>query len=160
MKEVMDNTFLSSHQKVEFCELLSALRKPETEAAVERRIEVVTVTRRESPFDMSVILGMTTAMMALVTTMFPYVKDRNDLLDTGLASKYLPMLVVVAVAPIAAFMVLEMMKRLTRIRRELEEEEGPTTKRAPTAESKAVDEQTPNPVGFRRSQDSRGSPRR
>ena len=144
MKEVMDNTFLSSNQKVEFCELLAGLKQAETETAVERRIEVVTVTRREGALDTSLILGVTTAMMALVTTMFVYLKDKEDFLVSGLASKYLPMLAIVAVLPIVAFMLLDMMRRVIRIRRELDEEDGQMPKKISTIESKVVGEQPPN----------------
>lgn len=143
MKEVMDNTFLSSHQKVEFCELLSALKQPETEAAVGRRIEIVTVTRRHSPFDMSVILGMTTTMMAIFTTMFIYLKDRHDSLYTGQTLAYLPILVFLALAPITAIMFLETRRRLTRQRRELEGE-SLSIRRGSTDEPKVVNDKTPD----------------
>lgn len=145
IKEVMDNTFLASQQKVQFCELLTTLKQPAPEVAVERRVEVVTVTRREGIFDPSAFLGLTTGLMALVTTLYVFIKDREDFLVGGLASRYLPMLVAVAVLPAVAYLMLDFMRRLIRVRQELEKEKVPRVEGSSSSESQAMArESTPN----------------
>jgi len=111
IKEVMDNTFLSSQQKIEFCDLLSTLKKKNDKSTSESKTEIITITKRDS-FDPSFLLGLTTAMMALVLTLYSYVKDKDSFLLEGLTDKLFPMIAVLAVIPILAFMTLEMFKRV------------------------------------------------
>lgn len=108
MKEVMDNTFLSSHQKVEFCELLIGVKQPEAEVTPKRLVEVVTVTKRGDVFDSSAVLGATTALMALVVTTYVYLRGREDIFVGELLVRFLPLLIGAAVIPVAVFMFLDL----------------------------------------------------
>jgi ABC-type multidrug transport system fused ATPase/permease subunit len=144
MKEVMDNTFLSSQQKVVFCELLAALKQPETEESTKRLVEVVTITKREDALDLSTMLGATTALMAVVMTMYLYIKDKEDLLVSKEITRFIPMLVVAVAIPIVAFILIDLTKRLRRIRREANEEKTRGPNGASIADSSEGKNQMPN----------------
>lgn len=115
IKEVMDNTFLSSQQKLEFCDLLTALKEVKKEGLdVQKVVEYIRVNRGSSS-DISLMLGTVTAMMALVTTLFVYIKDKEDFISEGLSgvtSKLLPMMLVMTVIPITVVMLRDVMKRM------------------------------------------------
>ncbi len=124
IKEVMDNTFLSSQQKVDFCELLSELKQVDDMLPEKQRIEVIRITKREST-DSSIILGISTAMMAMLMTVFVYVKDRDAFFAKGEFDKLFPMIAMLTVIPIVAFMMMEMLKRLRRLTTDDETDETP-----------------------------------
>ena len=144
MKEVMDNTFLSSQQKVEFCELLIGVKQPEAEATPKLLVEVVTVTKRGDAFDSSAVLGMTTAVMALVVTMYIYLKKREDFLGGELLVRVFPLLIGAAVIPIAVFMFLDLARRRTRLRPEIDEEKGRAPTSVASGDSKDSSDKTSN----------------
>lgn len=122
MKEVIDNALLSSQQKVEFCELVAEMKQPDTAGHSKRGIEVITVTTRADTSDPSVILGLTTALMAFMVTVFFYMNDKAAFMTGGQLMKILPMLVIVTVVPIATYMLHDLIRQLFRPRREFEEE--------------------------------------
>ncbi|MFM2482183.1 hypothetical protein [Celerinatantimonas sp. YJH-8] len=154
MKEVMDNSFLSSQQKVEFCELLSTLKEvKKLGPEAQRVVEYIRVNRGNSS-DTSMMLGLVTAMMAVVTTLFVYIKDKDDFLSEnilGLSSKLLPMMVVMTIVPIMAVFLRDFFKKLRRLEREVvisrrnesseqplhKSEEKPNKSMQPTADTSA-----------------------
>lgn len=118
IKEVMDNTFLSSQQKVDFCDLLSSLKTVKKENKnIERIVEYVRVNR-ESSSDTSAILGIVTATMALTITIFVYMKDKEEFLSAGLSgitSKLLPLMVLMTIVPIMSVFLRDKLKRLNSL---------------------------------------------
>jgi hypothetical protein len=126
IKEVIDNTFLSSQQKVESCELLAGMKRPEMDTSAKRGVEVVTVTRRAEASDPSGILGLTTALMAFVMTVFFHLKDKEDFLTGDHLLKILPTLAIVSIIPIIAFLLLDLARQVTRTRRPIEDERNVT----------------------------------
>ncbi len=141
MKEVIDNSFLSSQQKAEFCDLLTGLKQPHTDAIPQRLVEVVTVTKEEA-FDPSAFLGSTVAMMALAMTMYLYFRDRGSAVD-GISKLLLPMVAVATLIPLVMFLVVELRRRVLRLRK-LEHETVGTPESRSVRESSAVNDQTPN----------------
>ena len=122
MKEIIDDSFLSSPQKVEFCELLAGMKRPEMDALSKRGLEAVTVTRRADASDPSGLLGLTTALMAFVITVFFYMEDKVEFLMGGQLMKILPMLAIVSLIPIIAFLLFDLARNMTRPRLETEDE--------------------------------------
>lgn len=121
IKEIIDDTFLSSQQKVEFCELLAGMKRPETDASSKRSVEVVTATRRADASDPSGLLGMSTALTAFMITMFFYMEDKVEFLMGGQLLKILPMLAIVSIIPIFAFLLFDLTRQMTRPRPEIED---------------------------------------
>lgn len=122
MKEVIDNPFLSSQQKVEFCELMAEMKHPEASASPKRGVEVVTVAVRADAPEPGGILGLTTALTVFMMTVFFYMMDKVEFLIGGQLSKFLPMLAVVSIIPIIAFLLLDLMRHVARPRPEFEDE--------------------------------------
>ncbi|MBL0477686.1 hypothetical protein JD489_10235 [Aeromonas veronii] len=143
MKEVMDNTFLSSQQKVEFCDLLSTLKEARKSGPeVHRVVEYVRVNRGNSS-DTSAMLGLVTAMMAVVTTMFVYLKDKEDFLSEGLfglPSKLLPMILIISTVPIMAVFLKDFLKKI----RALDPEIVVTRRKEPNEKTEQKSEEKPN----------------
>lgn len=115
IKEVMDNTFLSSQQKVDFCELLLTLKvSKKEEDSIQKVIEYVRVNRGSSS-DTSAMLGVVTGTMAVSITAFLYMKDKEEFLAEGLSgitTKLIPMMAVMTVVPILSILLRDMLKRL------------------------------------------------
>jgi hypothetical protein len=132
IKEVIDNAFLSSQQKIELCELLAGLKQPEGEPSRRVVVEVIGASRRWEAFDPSPILGLTAGLMALTMTLFFYFRDKETFLLDGLLTKIFPMLAVVSIVPIIAFLVFDLARQTSRPRREIEKEE-PAAKPATVA---------------------------
>lgn len=132
IKEVIDNTFLSSQQKIGFCELLAGMKQTEADPVSRRVVEVINASRRWESFDPSPILGLTAGLMALTMTLFFYFKDKETFLIDGLLTKIFPMLAVVSIVPIVAFLLFDLARQMSRPRREIEKEE-PAAARPATA---------------------------
>jgi hypothetical protein len=122
MKEVIDNTFLSSPQKVEFCQLLVGMPQAEGDALAKRVVEVVTVDRRSSVFDPSAILGLTAGLTALTITLFFYLNGKEEFLINGLLSRIFPLFAIVSIVPIIAFTLLDLARQMGRPGRRQAEE--------------------------------------
>lgn len=133
IKEVIDNAFLSSPQKIELCELLAGMKQPESEPLTRRVVEVVAASRRWEAYDPSPILGLTAGLMALTMTLFFYFKDKETFLIDGLLTRVLPMLAVVCIVPIIAFLVFDLTRQTSRPRREPEKEEPVSARDAAAA---------------------------
>ena len=131
MKEVIDNTFLSSPQKAELCELLGAMKQPDSDAPGRRVVEVVSASRQWETFDPSPILALTAGLMALTMTLFFHFKDKETFLIDGLLTRIFPMLAVVSIVPIVAFLLFDLARQTGRPRREVEKEEPASAKPAP-----------------------------
>ena len=137
IKEVMDNTFLSSQQKVDFCELLASLKEVKQEGPeVQRVVEYIRVNRGSST-DTSAVLGIVTAVMALTITLYIYVKDKEEFISdglSGLSSKLLPMMLVMTVIPIMAVFLKDLLKKLRSLEHEvtLTRKEIPKSKQVKT----------------------------
>jgi hypothetical protein len=129
IKEVIDNTFLSSQQKIELCDLLAGLKQPEGDPSSRRVVvEVVSASRRWEAFDPSPILALTAGLMALTMTLFFHFKDKETFLLDGLLTKVFPMLAVVSIVPIVAFLVFDLARQTSRPRRSEMEKEEPAPK--------------------------------
>lgn len=122
MKEVIDNPFLSSQQKAEFCELLAGMKHPAMHTSPKRDVEVVTVTTRADTSNPGGILGLTTALTAFMMTGFFYMVDKEAFLTGGQLLKILPMLAIVSIIPVLAYLLLDLMRQVTRPRPEIEGE--------------------------------------
>lgn len=120
IKQVIDHTFFSSQQKVEFCELLAGMKQP-ADASPKRGVEVVTVARRTDTSDPSGILGLSTALMAFMLTLIFYIKDKEEFVTGGLMLKILPVLAIICIIQIIAFLLLDLKRQMTRPRREIED---------------------------------------
>ena len=120
IKQVIDHTFLSSQQKGEFCELLAAMKQP-ADASSKRSVEVVTVANRSHDSDPGGILGLSTALMAFTLTLIFYIKEKEEFVTGALMSKILPVLGIVCIVQIIAFLLLDLKRQMTRPRRETEE---------------------------------------
>ena len=122
IKEVMDNTFLSSQQKVEFCDLLSSLKAVKKEDKnIERVVEYITVNRGSSS-DTSAMLGIVTATMALTITIFFYMKDKEEFLAEGLSgisTKLFPLMAFMIIIPIISVLLRDLLKRFKYIEPEI-----------------------------------------
>lgn len=127
MKEVIDNSFLSSPQKVEFCQLLAGMPQPEGDAPGKRMVEVVNVDRRSNVFDPSVISGLTAGLTALTITLFFYLNGREEFLINGLLSRLFPLFAIVSIVPIIAFTLLDLTRQMGRTRRRTAEEKRAAT---------------------------------
>lgn len=141
IKEVMDNTFLSSQQKVEFCSLLSSLKKIRKEGPeVQQLVEYVHINRSSSG-DTSTMLGMVTAMMALSTILFIYIKDKEEFLSEGLfglTSKIFPIILVMTTVPILAVFIRDFMRKIRKL------EETTTQRYTKSSEQLTKNEEKPN----------------
>jgi len=111
IKEVMDNTFLASQQKVEFCDLLSSLKTIKENDSNIQKVEIVRETQRES-FDLSSMLGLMTVMFAVGMTTFTYFKDKDNFLKNVFFYKYVPMFALLTLIPILAFIIKEMLNKI------------------------------------------------
>ncbi|WP_165742336.1 hypothetical protein [Candidatus Thiosymbion oneisti] len=127
MKEVMDNTFLSFEQKIEFCQLLSSLKKAGINEA-DQRIEVIRVSS-DSSTDTSAMLGTMTAIMALGLTLFLYLKSSDQFLSDDLIPKYLPLLAIIIAVPIMSILLRDMLKRISHTDTEIKGKEKIETPR-------------------------------
>lgn len=103
IKEVMDNTFLSSQQKVDFCELLSILKNDDSDKTEK---EFVYITSDSG--NLSTILGLLTAL----TTIFigAYIQASESLSMEVTFSKYLPLVAVITSVPILLVLFKSMSK--------------------------------------------------
>lgn len=142
MKEVIDNTFLSSQQKVEFCGLLAGLKQP-ADASPKRGAESVTVARRAETSDPSGILGLSTGLMAFMLALVFYIKDKEEFVTGGLMLKILPVLGIVCIIPIIAFLLLDLKKQMSRPRREIEDAPHPVATPSPAQRDLAQLEDKP-----------------
>lgn len=118
IKEVMDNTFLSYQQKVDFCALLASLKEVKKEGPeVQHVVEYITVNRGSS-VDMSSVLGIVTAVMALTTTLYIYVSNKDDFLSDGLtevSSRIFPLILVMTLIPIMAVFLKDFLRKVRRV---------------------------------------------
>jgi hypothetical protein len=124
MKEVIDNAYLSSQQKVDFCQLLAGIPQAEGEALPKRVVEIVNVHRRADIFDPSAILGLTAGLTALSITLFFYLNGKEEFLINGLLSRLFPLFAIVSIVPIIAFTLLDLARQMARSRREPAEEKA------------------------------------
>ena len=113
IKEVMDNTFLSSQQKLEFCEMIKSIVKKDEDDDATTKIEIVRIREKES-IDTSVILGATTAILSMLFILLYYIKDRDILIANSAFSKILPVLVLVTIVPIMVYMISDFFKKVKR----------------------------------------------
>ena len=121
IKEVMDNTFLSSQQKMEFCDLLSTLKRDKSDAPEVKKVVEYIRVNRESGVDTSVMLGMVTATMALVTTFYIYFRDKDEFISEGLSgisTKILPMMLVMTIVPVMAVFMKDVLRKLRKLEQE------------------------------------------
>jgi hypothetical protein len=130
MKEVIDNTFLSSQQKAEFCQLLAGMPQAEGDASATRVVEVVNVDRRSSVFDPSAILGLTAGLTTLAITLFFYLNGKEEFLINGVLSRIFPLFAIVSIVPIIAFTLLDLTRQMRRSRRRPADEKKAATERA------------------------------
>jgi hypothetical protein len=120
IKEVIDNTFLSSQQKAEFSQLLAGMKEP-ADASPKRGAEPVTVASRADISDPRGILGLSTGLMAFVLSLVFYIKDKEEFVTGGLMLKILPVLGIVCIIPIIAFLLLDLKQQMTRPRRDTQD---------------------------------------
>ncbi len=115
----------SFQQKVEFCDLLSSLKEVKKEDKnIERIVEYIRVNRGSSS-DTSAMLGIVTAIMALLITTFVYMKDKEEFLAEGLSgiTTVAPLMVLIMVlmitVPIMSVLLRDLLKRLKYIEPEI-----------------------------------------
>ncbi len=113
MKEIMDNSFLSSNQKVEFCSLLSKMK---TQIPEKKPSKVIIIKEREA-FDPSFTLGLSTAIMAMMISMLMFLKDKSFLLGGGVFERYFTILIVLITTPVMSFLLIDILKKFLQIRK-------------------------------------------
>jgi len=115
INEIMGNSFLSSDQKLEFCELLQTMKKDDSED--NKEVEVVYLKDKDSISSKynSILLAMTSFAMVLTMTLFITSKTTEN----GLLFKDRFSLLIVATAiPIGAMTVLYTLLLIKRKERE------------------------------------------
>lgn len=121
IKDIVDNPFLSSQQKVEYCDLLNVMKQPDREPV---KREAAPVRRRSEAADPSALLGVTAGLTAFVMLTFFHLRERADFIANGQLLKALPMLAMICIIPIVAFLLVDLFRYLSRPRQDLDEEIG------------------------------------
>jgi hypothetical protein len=117
IKEIMANPFLSSQQKVEFCELVSNLRKQYLgirEAEVHKP-ETIKVVKESSSEFISLTLGVMTGATAIVATLVTIMKGRFALEGESTLRTMLPIILVATFIPLVLSVTMVMIRRMRRI---------------------------------------------
>lgn len=115
INEIMGNSFLSSDQKLEFCQLLHTMKKDDSED--NKEVEIVYLKDKDSISSKynSILLAMTSFAMVLTMTLFIASKTTENQL---LFKDRFSLLVVATVIPIGAMTVLYMLLLIKRKERE------------------------------------------
>lgn len=106
INEIMGNSFLSSDQKIEFCNLLNSMKQQEI-GDKEKEVEVIYLSEKDSISSKysSVLLAMTTFAMVLTMSLFisGTVTDGSSL---DILTKKFPFLAIMTLIPIMAVTLL------------------------------------------------------
>ncbi|MCF6295797.1 MAG: hypothetical protein L3J25_08920 [Flavobacteriaceae bacterium] len=107
INEIMNNSFLSSDQKIELSELLNTMKHPKAELDKEKNIEIVYVKERDglsSKYN-SILLAMVSFAMVLTMTVYISVKS-NELNNSELLKDNLPVFLLATIIPLVAITML------------------------------------------------------
>lgn len=114
IKEIMANPFLSSQQKVEFCELVANLRKSYLDLRENevKRPETIKIIRGDSSEFISVTFGIMTATMAMVATLVTFMKNRLIFERSSVYETMLPIIIVVTLVPLLLSVIMVRLRKM------------------------------------------------
>jgi hypothetical protein len=106
INEIMGNSFLSSDQKIEFCNLLNSMKQQEIGNA-EKEVEVIYLNEKDSISSKynSILLAMTTFAMVLTMSLF-ISKTVTDSSSIEILTEKFPFLAIMTLIPIMAVTLL------------------------------------------------------
>lgn len=102
IKEIMGNSFLSSDQKIEFCNLLNSMKQQEIGDS-DKEVEVIYLNKKDSISSKynSILLAMTT--FAMVLTMSLFISNTvTDSSSIDIFAEIFPFLAIMTLVPIMA----------------------------------------------------------
>jgi hypothetical protein len=121
-KEIMDNPFLTSENKLKYCEITNSLRELGLKKETETKVEIQYIDR-ERPLSkefLSTTLALMTTLMVTITVFVLYFqKEKFNTSNDGNLSitKLLPVLVVMTIVPVVALFMskfFQMMRKMER----------------------------------------------
>jgi phosphate/sulfate permease len=117
IREVMENAFLESGQKIEFCKKISELKHEEvTEKQIKQIFEKVVYQKdRLSSQYVSILLAATASMMVLVVTLFLGLKDSLDFNGLNNFSEVSSITLIGILVPMTAMTMTMFLKKIKRI---------------------------------------------
>ena len=117
IREVMENAFLESEQKIEFCKKISELKHEEvTEKQIKQIFEKVVYQKdRLSSQYVSILLAATASMMVLVVTLFLGLKDGLDFNGLNNFSEVSSITLIGTLVPMTAMIMTMFLKKIKRI---------------------------------------------
>lgn len=113
ISEIMANSFLSSDQKIEFCNLLHSMKDLNKGESTQKEIEFIYINEKDniSSKYSSILLAITTFAMVLTMTLFITNRaSEND--EFSLLKDKLPLLLIVTLIPIIAMILLYVLRML------------------------------------------------
>jgi hypothetical protein len=112
INEIMNNSFLSSDQKLELCELLNTMKKTKEKGKVDKNIEIIFMKEKDSLSSKynSILLAMVSFATVLTMTLFT-LKDK-ELKTEGLTIENLSIFLFATVIPLVALTVLYSLKMI------------------------------------------------
>lgn len=115
-KEIMDNSFLTSENKLKYCELTEAIKelrkKPEKDLLTKAEIIYIEKDKSISKEYLSILLSLMTAMMVVVVSLFVF-KDRDLLKINPLTDdkqNYILMIALFTTIPVIAIVMTKMLE--------------------------------------------------
>lgn len=116
INEIISNAFLSSDQKIEFCNLLNKLKSiNESEKEKKQPVVYQIEKKTDSSTYFSLIIAMTTTMMVAVMTFFLYFyKDINSISEKSQLSEPIFIVFIAILIPTLALTMSTMLKYIIR----------------------------------------------
>jgi len=117
VKEIMANSFLSSQQKVEFCELVSNLRKKHLEIreAELHKPETIKIVKEDSSEFISLTMGAMTAATAIIATLVVFMKGKFGMEGESTLRTMLPIILVATFIPLVLSVTTVILRRMKEI---------------------------------------------
>jgi hypothetical protein len=112
INEIMNNSFLSSDQKIELCELLNTMKKTKEKGTEDKNIEIIYMKEKDSLSSKynSILLAMVSFATVLTMTLFT-LKDK-ELKTEGLIKDNLSIFLLATVIPLVAITMLYSLKMI------------------------------------------------
>lgn len=111
IREVMDNAFLESKQKIEFCDKINDLKI--TEERFKKTIKITAYEKDRIPSQyVSILLAVTASIMVLFVSLSTTIKGRFNLNELNNLSEVSTITLIGVIVPIMAMMMTTLLKKI------------------------------------------------
>ncbi len=116
-KEILDNPFLNSENKLKYCELTAKLKELDTEDITEQKREVIYV-EKEKPITkefFSITLALMTTITVVIATIITSTKFDYSLIEKDSKFEWPILIALITLTPIIALAMTKMLKTMKQV---------------------------------------------